>query len=115
MPIAGFSAGALISPETCVIPPIDNRRNEHLFLKGLGLIKNCVMSVHFSQWKEEENLKLAIEEVQVPIGYGIDDEGCLYFKNESLIKNESENYYIYEKKCINKHDALFERMMNCSC
>lgn len=52
VPIVGFSAGALISPETCVIPPIDNRKNEHLFLKGLGLIKDYVVSVHFSRWDE---------------------------------------------------------------
>lgn len=100
IPMTGFSAGALISPETCVIPPIDNRRHEHLFLKGLGLIKDCVVSVHFSQWNEEKNLKFAIERVQVPIGYGIDDEGSLHFKNGSLIEEDSKNYYIYEGKNV---------------
>lgn len=41
VPVAGFSAGALISPANCVIPPIDNSKNKHLFLTGLGLKKLC--------------------------------------------------------------------------
>jgi cyanophycinase len=49
VPVAGFSAGALISPTICVIPPIDNSKNKHLFLEGLGLLKDCVISVHFSK------------------------------------------------------------------
>lgn len=96
VPIAGFSAGALISPESCVISPVDNVKKEHLFLKGLGLISDCVISVHFSKWDEEENLKLAMKEVNAPIGYGIDDEGCLFLKNEKPVENESENFYRFE-------------------
>ncbi|KKI92876.1 peptidase S51 dipeptidase E [Bacillus sp. SA1-12] len=97
IPAAGFSAGALISPEHCVIPPIDNHRNKHLFLKGLGLIKDCVISVHFSQWNEERNLKTAIETANVSIGFGIDDEEGLYFENENLTETEGDNFFIYKK------------------
>lgn len=96
VPVAGFSAGALISPESCVISPVDNVKKEHLFLKGLGLISDCVISVHFTKWNEEENLKLAMKRVNAPIGYGIDDEGCLFLKNECLIKNESKSFYVFE-------------------
>lgn len=93
--MAGFSAGALISPENCVIPPIDNARKQHLFLTGLGLIKDCVISVHYSKWNEEENLKTAISKVEVSIGYGIDDEEGLYFKNGTFSESEGENFYIF--------------------
>ena len=96
IPVAGFSAGALISPVYCVIPPIDNSKKEHLFLKGLGLV-DCVISVHFSKWKEESNLISAIKKTNVPIGYGIDDNGVLYFKNEELIDSESKYYYPYKR------------------
>ncbi|MEC5424737.1 Type 1 glutamine amidotransferase-like domain-containing protein [Virgibacillus sp. C22-A2] len=91
MPVAGFSAGALISPEICVIPPIDNLKNEHLFLNGLGLIKDCVISVHYSKWNEEENLKTAISKENVPIGYGIDDDEVYILKMEFLLKQKVRN------------------------
>lgn len=98
IPVAGFSAGALISPETCVISPNDHSKHEHLFLDGLGLIKDCVISVHFSTWNEEDNLKFALEKMNVPIGYGIDDDGGLYFKNGALIETESERFYKFERE-----------------
>lgn len=97
-PVAGFSAGALISPTNCVISPIDNPRNEHLFLNGLGLIKDCVISVHFSKWKEEENLKTALARVNASISYGIDDDEGLYFKNEILSETEGDNFYIFKQE-----------------
>ncbi|WP_249872865.1 Type 1 glutamine amidotransferase-like domain-containing protein [Oceanobacillus saliphilus] len=86
VPVAGFSAGALIIPANCVIPPIDNSQNKHLFLKGLGLIKDCVISVHYTKWEEEENLKAALIKLNATIGYGIDDEAALYFVNESVLE-----------------------------
>ncbi|NGP46458.1 type 1 glutamine amidotransferase-like domain-containing protein [Bacillaceae bacterium SIJ1] len=97
IPIAGFSAGALISPENCVIPPIDNAQGKHLFLKGLGLIKDCVICVHFSKWNEEENLKTAMTHLSVSKGYGIDDEEGLYFVNETLVDSEGENYHFIQR------------------
>ncbi|WP_019413975.1 Type 1 glutamine amidotransferase-like domain-containing protein [Paenisporosarcina sp. TG20] len=88
VPVAGFSAGALISPRNCVIPPIDTPKNKHLFLNGLGLISNCVISVHFTKWKEESNLKSALSKTKVSVGYGIDDDVGLYFLNESFSEKE---------------------------
>ena len=92
IPVAGFSAGALISPANCVIPPIDNSRGEHLFLKGLGLIQDCAISVHFTKWNESENLKGALEKLHVPIGYGIDDEAGIYFQNEMILEEDGGVY-----------------------
>ncbi|MEI3605877.1 Type 1 glutamine amidotransferase-like domain-containing protein [Pseudogracilibacillus sp. SE30717A] len=97
VPVAGFSAGALISPFICVIPPIDNSKNRHLFLNGIGLINDCIISVHFSKWNEEKNLKTALEKVNVPIGYGIDDGTGLYFENESLSESEGGNFYTFKQ------------------
>ncbi|QOR65071.1 Type 1 glutamine amidotransferase-like domain-containing protein [Cytobacillus suaedae] len=97
IPVAGFSAGALISPEYCVIPPIDNSQNKHLFLNGLGLIKNCVISVHFTKWNEEENIKTTLKKLNVPIGYGIDDNAGIYFQNEELSETEGANVYTFKQ------------------
>lgn len=43
-----------------MIAPIDNIGNKHLFLNGLGLIKNCCISVNFTKWDEEKNLKTTL-------------------------------------------------------
>ncbi|PSL41370.1 cyanophycinase [Planomicrobium soli] len=96
IPIAGFSAGALISPEHCIIPPIDNAKNEHLFLEGLGLLKDRVVSVHYTFWEEEENLKAAITKTGVSIGYGIDDEAGLYFEDEKLTAIDGGDVYTFK-------------------
>ncbi|NIK75168.1 cyanophycinase [Paenibacillus castaneae] len=95
VPIAGFSAGALISPTVCVIPPIDNRKNEHLFLQGLGLITNGLISAHFSKWDEENNLKTALAKTNISQGYGIDDDSGIYFKNEMVSETAGQVYFYY--------------------
>src|SRR5699024_2021261 len=95
--VAGFSAGALICPSNCVIPLIDNSQSKHLFLSGLGLIMECVISVHFSKWNEKENLMTAIEKTRVPIGYGIDDDAGLYFENEKLKQEEGKSHTFTQK------------------
>ncbi len=88
VPVAGFSAGALISPGYCVIPPVDNQEGKHLFLPGLKLIKDIVISAHFTKWQEEANLQKALWKTAVPTGYGIDDAAGCYFKNQSLVLTE---------------------------
>lgn len=88
VPLAGFSAGALVIPEQCVISPKDNQDNELLFQKGLGILKDCVIAVHFSQWNEEENVRESIERTNVSIGYGIDEGAGMYFHNETLTETE---------------------------
>ncbi|MBT2688962.1 Type 1 glutamine amidotransferase-like domain-containing protein [Bacillus sp. ISL-47] len=82
IPVAGFSAGALICPEHCIIPPVDTPKKQHLFLNGLGLIRDCAISVHFTKWNERENLKAAMKRTGASVGYGIDDGAGIYFTNE---------------------------------
>lgn len=96
VPVAGFSAGALISPEHCVIPPIDNSQNKHLFLKGLGLIKDCVVSVHYTKWQEKSRLIEAVKKLNVTNGFGIDDKAAIYFVNESLKETEGEEIHQFK-------------------
>lgn len=93
VPVAGFSAGALISPADCVIPAIDNASNTNLFLQGLGLLRDAVVSVHYTQWSEEENLKAAVLRTGVSIGYGLDDGTGVYFMNEELVQTEGKGLY----------------------
>jgi cyanophycinase len=97
IPVAGFSAGALIIPEHCIIPPIDTPKRQHLFLRGLGLIRDCAISVHFTKWNERENLKAAAGKANVATGYGIDDDAGIYFHNEIKTDNEG-SIHIYKNE-----------------
>lgn len=93
IPVAGFSAGALISPDICVIPPVDSRKHEHLFLRGLGLIDHCVVSVHFSKWNEENNLRKALALTNASVGYGLDDDAGVYLKNQAVAETAGQVYF----------------------
>lgn len=95
VPVAGFSAGALVSGEHCVISPENTTQQKQLYLQGLGLIKDCVISVHFSEWNEEKNLNEAISKLNVP-GYGIDENSGVYFKNGRFIAHEGREPHIYD-------------------
>ncbi|MFQ3545299.1 Type 1 glutamine amidotransferase-like domain-containing protein [Halobacillus rhizosphaerae] len=88
VPVAGFSAGALISPVHCVISSKDNDQNIQLFKEGLGLLENQVISAHYLKWEEEQSLKEAVKQSRVPLGYGIADESGLYFHNHKLERTE---------------------------
>ncbi|MEH7381022.1 Type 1 glutamine amidotransferase-like domain-containing protein [Bacillus sp. JJ1533] len=95
VPVAGFSAGALVSCEHCVISPEDTLKQEQQYLSGLGLLKHCVISVHFSEWGGEENLLEAISTLNVP-AYGIDENSGIYFKNEQLLEHEGSEPHFYD-------------------
>ncbi|WP_158633908.1 Type 1 glutamine amidotransferase-like domain-containing protein [Radiobacillus deserti] len=81
-PIGGNSAGALIMPDKVLLSPHDTDDELPWIGDGLGLCPNVAISVHFSQWNDQEHLIKGIERLQVPIGYGIDEKACLVFKNE---------------------------------
>lgn len=93
IPIAGFSAGALISPKECIISPKDNEQKEFQHRKGLGLLPNVLVAVHFSQWKDEEHLRNAVQQFSDFSNYGIDEETCVYFRNDELHSTEGQGVY----------------------
>ncbi|KHE67752.1 Type 1 glutamine amidotransferase-like domain-containing protein [Halobacillus sp. BBL2006] len=87
-PIAGFSAGALISPQICVISPKDNKKGIPLFKNGLGLTDELIVAAHYLEWEEEQHLKEAIQKMDVPIGLGIAEQSGVYLKNNKLTSSE---------------------------
>ncbi|WP_079477767.1 Type 1 glutamine amidotransferase-like domain-containing protein [Halobacillus salinus] len=88
VPVAGFSAGALISPDTSVVSPKDNVTEEQLFEKGLGLLPDAVLSAHYLEWEEQSCLKQAVEKTEVSVGYGIAERSGAYFFNSRLTSIE---------------------------
>lgn len=81
VPVTGFSAGALISPELCVISAKDNESRQFKYRKGLHLIPDLLLSVHFTQWDEEEHLRTAVRTLGELLNYGIDEETGIYLLN----------------------------------
>ncbi|UOQ95256.1 Type 1 glutamine amidotransferase-like domain-containing protein [Halobacillus shinanisalinarum] len=84
VPVAGFSAGALIAPRHCVISPKDNIQEITLYKKGLGLLQRGVISAHYLKWQEQKQLKNVLHETKEIYGYGIADQSGIYFKNQQL-------------------------------
>lgn len=102
IPVAGFSAGALISLEQCIISPKDNEQNEFQHRNGLGLLLNVLIAVHFSEWNDEDHLKNAANHFSDYVYYGIDERTGMYFLNGHLESTEGEGVYRLENGIINK-------------
>lgn len=102
IPVAGFSAGALISPDLCIISPKDNEQNEFQYRKGLGLITDVLIAVHFTQWNDESHLRNAVNRFNNHINYGIDENTCVYFLNGYLESIEGNGVYSFENDTITK-------------
>lgn len=80
VPLMGFSAGSLIMPEKMLVSHKDNLlgiRIKH----GLGLVKDVVISAHYSKWRERKMLQKGVAKAGATRGYGIDDGSYLVFEN----------------------------------
>jgi cyanophycinase len=96
-PIAGCSAGSLILPETCLISSNDTHSAEMIVKEGVGLLSNLVISVHYTEWSEEQHLLEGMKKLKTRQGFGIDEEACAVFKNgkyEYTIGNAVHNLEI---------------------
>ncbi|MFP7495023.1 Type 1 glutamine amidotransferase-like domain-containing protein [Terribacillus saccharophilus] len=82
IPLAGNSAGALLMPQTVLLSPHDTDNQQAWNGKGLGILQNQLISVHFSQWQDEPNLLSGLHQHNIPLGYGIDGDACLYLEDE---------------------------------
>ncbi|UHA72727.1 Type 1 glutamine amidotransferase-like domain-containing protein [Paenibacillus sp. 481] len=102
VPIAGFSAGALISPERCVISPHDNVEGVFQHRKGLGLIADVLIAVHFTEWNEEAHLRHAVSTFSDHLNYGIDEATCIYFRHGRLEATEGKGVYSIENEILTK-------------
>ncbi|MEK4646678.1 Type 1 glutamine amidotransferase-like domain-containing protein [Exiguobacterium sp. FSL W8-0210] len=88
VPVAGFSAGALVSPERCVIPAIDQRDNQRLRLPGLALLKDAVICVHYETWGEAAHLVQSFAEESTDRAFGLADESGIYLRDQHLVETE---------------------------
>jgi cyanophycinase len=117
IPVAGVSAGALISTSHCTIwrNKVTNGRNEFIIrskydatLKdqelitghGLGLIQNCIIEPHFIEYGGFPRLIAAMQRTSAHIGLGIDEPVCLEIKDEvyGRVHGKGRAYYIKKKE-----------------
>jgi len=82
IPVAGMSAGALIAPEICAIPPEDTGDNSVRILPGLGLISDVIIGVHFTELSALPGVLEAMAKTRTPTGWGINEAACAMFEND---------------------------------
>ncbi|KAI7255868.1 hypothetical protein KC345_g11061 [Hortaea werneckii] len=102
VPVAGFSAGALISPELCIISAKDNESRLFDHRKGLNLISDLLLSVHFTQWDDELHLRTAVRTFGNLAYYGIDEATGIYLLNGQLEAIEGGGVYSLENDILSK-------------
>lgn len=81
VPIAGISAGALIAPQVCPIPPEDTGELAVRIETGIGLIDNLIVGVHFSAWHALPHVLNAMTQTETTRGLGIDENACVVLQN----------------------------------
>ncbi|WP_174615507.1 Type 1 glutamine amidotransferase-like domain-containing protein [Virgibacillus ihumii] len=102
VPIAGFSAGALISPDRCVISPNDNTEGVLQHRMGMGLIQGVLLAVHFSQWNDEPHLKNAVRTFPNRLNFGIDEKTAIYLRDGEYIDAEGGGVYSIENGLLKR-------------
>lgn len=93
VPIAGFSAGALISLDPCIISPKDHAERIYQERHGLGLVSNIQIAVHFSEWDDQEHLQEIAKRFPNKHNYGIDEKTGIYIKDGQLEMKEGKGVY----------------------
>jgi cyanophycinase len=96
VPIAGFSAGALIAPQVCAIPPGDTGDSRVRIVPGLGLVSGLVVGVHFSEWNALPHMVEAMVETRTATGLGIDEAACAVLENGELERVLGQSAYKVE-------------------
>ncbi|WP_226038185.1 Type 1 glutamine amidotransferase-like domain-containing protein [Aquibacillus saliphilus] len=96
-PVAGNSAGALLTTQTMLLSPYDTDSGEPIILNGLGLISNILVSVHYTKWNDADNFKKGLLKTGITTGYGIDDNACLVFKNNKVHSYLGEEHVYHIK------------------
>ncbi len=96
VPVAGLSAGALIAPEICAIPPEDTGEPSVRIVTGLGLVRGLVVGVHFSEWDALPHVLEAMVETRTAVGLGIDETACAVLENGHLKQVLGKSVYKIE-------------------
>ncbi len=84
VPVAGLSAGALITPDICAIPPEDTGDDSVRIVSGLGLVSGLVLGVHYTEWNALPHVVKAMAQTRTAAGLGIDETACAILENGQI-------------------------------
>lgn len=93
VPVAGISAGTLMMPQICPIPPEDTGEPAVRLETGIGLLDNLIVGVHFSEWHALPHVLDAMKQTRTRRGLGIDEGACVVFENEQIHHVLGESAY----------------------
>ena len=81
IPIAGVSAGALIAPDVCAMPPEKTGDGSVTILPGLGLVGDLIIGVHLTESHALPTMLEAMVGTHTQTGWGIDGSACVIFED----------------------------------
>ncbi len=86
IPVAGVSAGALISLEICHLRQDETGNDKLQVVQGLGLAKGFVIGVHFTERNALSQVLEVMSKTRTIMGLGIDEPACAVCENENFTK-----------------------------
>jgi cyanophycinase len=81
VPVAGVSAGALISLEHCVLTADETDDARLKTVSGLDLVRDIVIGVHFTERNDLPNVLDAMVQARTKMAWGIDEPACVVFED----------------------------------
>jgi cyanophycinase len=101
VPVAGISAGALISLSICPLTPLETGEDKLKIVQGLGLASGFVIGVHFSECNALPEVLEVMAKTKTGIGYGIDKPACMVFENGRFTRVLGKSVYRIEMTDFN--------------
>ncbi len=84
VPIAGLSAGAMLLPEICAIPPRDSGDSPARILPGLGLLSGLIIGVHFTERHALPHVLETMASTRTSRALGLDEKSCALLVDGTL-------------------------------
>ncbi len=86
VPLAGVSAGALISMEQLRLSPDETGGEGLRLVRGLGLVSGFVIAVHYSEQGLQTELREVMRRSGSRLGYGIDEPAVLVCEDGQVVR-----------------------------
>ena len=114
VPYGGLSAGALLAPRRCLLygdrlstggrrlrlrGAEDGCDADLVVGTGLGLLDDLLIEAHFSERGGYPRLIAGMQEANVPYGLGIDDDACVWVRDEDLIEVTGTGRVYGQRRC----------------
>lgn len=93
IPFAGLSAGALLMPDICAIPPEDTGNPKVAITTGLALLPDMIVSVHFSECHALPHVLDAMTLTTTAKAIGIDEDACIVLYDGQIAEVFGGNAY----------------------